>query len=549
MASSTQTVCETQFRDDIAAQLRGLGMGDVAVSPDRIVLEWESTGEGPLRVVVGLKEDPIGQSGWADWLQLRIESEDRITHLLTLAWFHGGFASLEQRVDPDLPLDRRGLNAASDIREGRYCRGDVLDRLRADLDAVSGHEARRSSQALTRTDWPRRTAAVVEPVKNLAADKPVDAEFEIVAQSTVARNSAPVPTRTPSLEELKERLVSELFEALQRELLSREATVRGSRASSSVKANVLKVHEWAMLGVAYAVDAVTSRTAIGTFLPGNASWLYGLVGPVLIGGLGSLARERIERVAAASLTTAWALFVGLVTASDETYLSGAQAWFPKGDLVRAHEQALSLARLDQTAADREVARLEANTGVNVTAAVAGARRRWQAEEARKAAEAEKRDIKQALEDAKMQLKNASGRVVREEAALRQVMLTDASRLEAWGALFAIFSLINFVGPYAISRILGKWRSDHAAARADAEAGHHARESANVLRTSRGAQKARAMGFFAAAVETLSIDRIPVDLLNQIDGAEVAASAAERFDRSVNPGKYQPRARFLGWNRN
>jgi len=38
------------------------------------------------------------------------------------------------------------------------------------------------------------------------------------------------------------------------------------------------------------------------------------------------------------------------------------------------------------------------------------------------------------------------------------------------------------------------------------------------------------------------------VLNQINGAEVAAAAAERFDRSVNPGKYQTRARFLGLSR-
>jgi hypothetical protein len=549
MASSTQKAREAQFRDDIAAQLRGLGVGDVTVSPDRIVLEWESPSEGPLRVVAGLKEDDVGQPGWADWLQLRVESEDRITPLLTLAWRDGGLGLLEQRVDPDLPLDRRGLNAAADIREGRYGRGDVLHRLRADLDAVRGHGARRPSPALTRADRPGRAVAVVQPVSDRTADTPVDAEFEIVAPSVAGRNIAPVPTRTPSLEELKERLIAELFEALQRELLSREAALRGARASWSIKVNVLKAQEWAMLGVAYAVDAVTSRTAIGTFLPGNAGWLYGLVGPVLIGGLGSLARGRIERGAAVALTAGWASFVGLVTASDDTYLSGAQAWFPKGDTVRAHEEALSLARLEQTAADREVTRLEANSGANVAAAVAGAKRRWQADEARKAAEAEKRDIRQALEDAKTRLKDAGGRVVREEAALRQAMLTDGSRLEAWRALFAIFTLINFVGPYAISRVLGKWRSDHAAAQADAEAGHHARASANLLRDSRGAQKARAMGFFAAAVEALSKAGIPAELLSRIDGAEIAASVAERFDRSVNPGKYRPRARFFGWNRN
>src|SRR5262249_27375881 len=133
MALSTVKAWETQFREDIAAQLRCLGAGDVAVGPDRVVLELERASEGPLRIVAGLNEDHVGRPGWADWVQLRIESEDRTTPLLTLAWFDGGIGSLEKRVDPDLPLDRRGFNAPADIRESRYGRGDVLDRLRADF--------------------------------------------------------------------------------------------------------------------------------------------------------------------------------------------------------------------------------------------------------------------------------------------------------------------------------------------------------------------------------------------------------------------------------
>jgi hypothetical protein len=547
MASSTLKTCVAQFREDITVQLRGLGVGDVAVSPDRVVLELESAGEGPLRVVAGLNEDHVGRQEWADWVQLRIESEDLITPLLTLAWFDGGVGSLEQRVNRDLPLDRRGLNAAADIREGRYGRGDVVNLLRADLEAVTGHSAPRSSQALRRIDPSRRAVAVVEAVTAPAPDNVVDAEFEVVAQSEAVRDVAP-GQRMPSLDELREMLIAETFEALQHELSSREAAVRGAGALSSVKANVLEALEWAMLGTAYAVDAVTSRTAIGTFLPGDASWLYGLVGPVLIGGIGSLARGNVDRIAAFGLMASWALFVGLVTASDETYLSGAQAWFPKGETVRVHEQALNLARLDQTSAEKEVARLEARMGLNVAGAIAGARRVWQAEQIERDAQAQRREVGQAFENAKAGLKDAGGRVVREEAALSKAMLKDPSRREAWGALFAIFTIINFAGPYAISRVLGKWRSDHASAKADAEAGHHAREGAKLLRGSHGAQKARAMRLFAAAMEKLAKDGIAPDVLNQINGAEVAAVASERFDRSVNPRKYQPRARFFGLTR-
>lgn len=60
-----------------------------------------------------------------------------------------------------------------------------------------------------------------------------------------------------------------------------------------------------------------------------------------------------------------------------------------------------------------------------------------------------------------------------------------TRREAWGALFAIFTLINFAGPYAISRV-GKWRNDRAQAKADAAADHQVRAEARLLRESRGA---------------------------------------------------------------
>jgi hypothetical protein len=175
--------------------------------------------------------------------------------------------------------------------------------------------------------------------------------------------------------------------------------------------------------------------------------------------------------------------------------------------------------------------------VNVTAAFIGARPRWQAEEIKKAAEAEKREATEALEKTKATLKDASGRLVREEPALRKSMLKNAPRREAWSALFAIFTIINFVGPYAISRLLEKWRSDRASAKVDAEVGHHARVSGELLRGSRGTQKSRAMRFFAAAIDKLSKEGMPVDVLNQIKGAEVAAAAAERSDRNVNPGRF------------
>jgi hypothetical protein len=192
------------------------------------------------------------------------------------------------------------------------------------------------------------------------------------------------------------------------------------------------------------------------------------------------------------LTTVWALFVGVVTASDENYLSGAQAWFPKGKAVREHEQALGLAHLGfpdfirLPPASRVVHRrrhIHTRLGFKPGNLILGGGL---------VAAAEKRDIGEALEKAKGKRDEAGGRIVSEEAAVKQATAEDFSRWEAWGALFAIFTIINFAGPYAISRVLGKWPSDHASAKADAESSHHARASAKLLRSSRGAQKARAM---------------------------------------------------------
>jgi hypothetical protein len=269
---------------------------------------------------------------------------------------------------------------------------------------------------------------------------------------------------------------------------------------------------------------------------------------VLIGGLGSLARGRFDRAVAFGLMTSWAVFVGLVTASDESYLSGAQAWFPTGGTVRTQEEALNLARLDQTAAEKEVARLEAKTGADVTAAFIAARRRWQALEIRQAAEKEKQEREAALERRKASLKEASASVVSKEAALRLARLEDPSRAAAWGALLAIFTIINFAGPYGISRVLGKWRSDHASTKVDAEKGHHERESAKLLRRSHGVQKARAMRLAVEAIEKRSKDGMASEMLHEVNGEEIAAAAAERFDRGINLSKYRSHFRPLSFPR-
>jgi hypothetical protein len=135
------------------------------------------------------------------------------------------------------------------------------------------------------------------------------------------------------------------------------------------------------------------------------------------------------------------------------------------------------------------------------------------------------------------VKQTRDRVLSEAFALRQAVDSDASRLWAWRSLFLIFGVINFAGPFAISRVLEKWRTDHAAARKDAQQDHKAREGAAALRHNRATQKARAMLLLPSALSELMEVGIAAGVLESLDQVDVAENAAERFDRSVNRQKY------------
>jgi hypothetical protein len=88
--------------------------------------------------------------------------------------------------------------------------------------------------------------------------------------------------------------------------------------------------EWAMLATAYGVEAKTNQIAVSSFLgSGGASWLYGLVGPVLIGGLASLSKSKLGKGAAYGLMMTWAVAMASITASDKSFLDRAQGYFPK----------------------------------------------------------------------------------------------------------------------------------------------------------------------------------------------------------------------------
>ena len=535
------------FREDVAEQLRfaaeraGLA-SNVTAGEATIVLEL--AGSGPngdgMRVLVRFNDVREAMPGWVDWVTLSAETPEGRTPLLTLAWrddegssdeenLRRRLAEWEALVDRDLPLERRGLNAKADVRVGRYGRGSVLSALLRDLQSTSGTTMGRE---------PRAVALRAEPVTVLRREGR-SAEALPVIEVSAEPVSPPAQILNPmSAAAVSERLIAAVLQSMQKELHEHEARFAGAGLTSSAKARVSDAIEWAMLGVAYSVEAKTNQAAMASiFKTAGASWLYGLVGPVLIGGLASLSRTKSEKGAALALMACWALAMATITASDKGYLDGAQEWFPKGAVVLAHEKALAAAKQDQDGAEQELSRLDGKPGDGTAALIVDAKKRWQAKELAALEERRQKDRETQRVAAAETVKQAKDRVLSEDFALRQAVDSDASRLWAWRSLFLIFGVINFAGPFAISRVLEKWRTDHAAARKDAQQDHKAREGAAALRHNRATQKARAMLLLPSALSELMEVGIAAGVLESLDQVDVAENAAERFDRSVNRQKY------------
>ena len=548
--------CDETFQRDVAEQLSEAGRvlaatglsWSVKTGQDEVVLELASPGteDAAFLIVAVFNDGTLYRPGWGAWLQLCAENGDTRYDLLTLAWLEDN--SDQAMIDPSLPLAQRGLNAAADVREGRYERGNPLRMLTQELRALSRSTGYQPGTALSPLPGSGKNVPAVaraRPVDARQQSAAVDAEFETPASLTALPAETPASARrVPSLAEINERLIAEVLHAMQQDLARLEARFVGMAPGSSLKAKLVELLEWAMLAVAYATEAKTNQRAIASFIPGDgASWLYGLVGPVLIGGLASLTKSKAGKAAAFGLMAAWALAMATVTASNREYLDGAQGWFPKGPAVLAHEKALALARLDVAADEKEVGRLEGKPGTNTASLVADARKRWQAKELQALGEKQQEREAAALAAAKAVLKQAQARVSDEEFGLREALLNDESRLWAWRSLFLIFGVINFAAPFAISRVIEKWRDEHAAAKNEAQDDHVAREEAKALRHGRPAQKARAVTLLGAAMAGLEGEGVPADLLDQLNGSALAGTTADRFDRIVNPGKYGKRFRL------
>lgn len=280
-------------------------------------------------------------------------------------------------------------------------------------------------------------------------------------------------------------------------------------------------HAWRGLWV----EAKTNQIAVSTLLgTGAASWLYGLVGPVLIGGLAFLSKSKLGKSAAYGLMMTWALAMASITASEKSFLDRAQGYFPKQAVVLTHEQAVAAARLRKEAADAELNRLSVPLK-GTSELLADAEKRWQAAEIRRAAEREGALREKDRARARQAMIEAGVALNGEELRLREALLNDPSRASAWWTLFAIFGVINLAGPLAIARVLEQWRSDHTEAAASARDGHRKKSEAALLRGSRSAQKAHAMLLLPALLDGLKREGVAPKVIAELDLGEISQKAA------------------------
>jgi hypothetical protein len=541
MSSALERARE-RFRKDVAGQLRmaadkaGLA-ASVAVDDERAVLEFDETGSGAalLRVIV-VFDDPGGAAGHTERLTLGVESGEEATVLLSLAWrgrpgldeaagLDERLAGLEARTDESLPLERRGLNAAADERTGRYAKGDAVRQLAGDL--------KRAAAQAPPVPIPSHALVPVDPPRPVALPAVPD------GQQAPERTARRAPQRPPTVDvktqraNVSELLISSLIQTMQRDLAGAESHFAGLGAAASARGRLGRAMEWAMLGTAYGVEAKTNQIAVASFLgAGPASWLYGLVGPVLIGGLAAVSRSKTGKSTAYALMLAWAVAMASIAASDRSFLDRAQAYFPKAAVVLTHEQAVAAARLRKEAAQAELTRLSA-PAKQTSELLAQADERWQAAQIKRAAELEsaRRDKDRAKAGATVV--EAGVALSGEELRLREAILNDPSRAWAWRTLFAIFAVINLAGPLAIARVLEQWRADHAAEQEGARDGHRRKAAAALLRGSRAAQKAHAMLLLPALLANLRNDGAAPEAIAALDLGDIAQKAAERFDRGVN----------------
>jgi hypothetical protein len=530
-----------RFRQDVAAQLRivadkaGLA-AIVTVDQERVVLAFdEALRDGSLpRVIAAFNDDGDGEHD-VDRLTLSVETAESRTTLLTLVWrddpgldertaLEYRLAELEARTDERVALSTRGLNAAADVRTGRYATGDVIRGLADDLKSA----AAQASQALERSQG---LVSIGRPLQALADEPDRGERFE--DRGRHVSEAPPVGDNELQLANVSEFMISALLQAMQRDLAEAENHFVGPGVAASARGRFGRGMEWAMLGTAYGVEAQTNQIAVSSFLGSEAaSWLYGLVGPVLIGGLASVSKSKVGKSAAYGLMMSWAMAMATITASERELLDRAQGFFPKQADVLRYEHAVGSARVRKEAADAELNRLNAPVK-EPSALLADAKKRWQAEEMKRAAQREAELREKDRERARKMVIDAGVALNREELHLRNAMQNDPSRAWAWWTLFSIFAVINLAGPLAISRVLERWRAEHTEAEVSAKVGHQKKSMMASLRGSRSAQTAHAMLLIPTLLDRLKRDGVAPEVIARLDLGDISQKAAERFDRGIN----------------
>ena len=126
---------------------------------------------------------------------------------------------------------------------------------------------------------PRAVALRAEPVTALRREGRSARALPVIEVSAEPV-SPPAQILSPmSAAAVSERLIAAVLERMQKELREHEARFAGAGVTSSAKARVSDAMEWAMLGVAYGVEAKTNQAAMASiFKTAGASWLYGLGG-------------------------------------------------------------------------------------------------------------------------------------------------------------------------------------------------------------------------------------------------------------------------------
>jgi hypothetical protein len=412
----------------------------------------------------------------------------------------------------------------ADVRTGPYAKGDAVRQLAADLKHAAGQEppAQAPSHALVAVEAARPVVTRTPERRDASEDG-----ARPVRQTALAGEFA---TQRANVSEL---LVSRLMQAMQRDLAEAESRFVGPGAAASARGRMGRAMEWAMLGTAYGVEAKTNQIGVASFLgSGGASWLYALVGPVLIGGLAALSKSNAGKGAAYGLLMAWALAMASITASDRSYLDRAQEYFPKQAAVLTQEQAVASARVTKEAAEAELKRLGAPVK-GASELLVDAKKRWQAAEIERAAKREAELREKARAEARKAAVEAGQALNGELLRLREALLNDPSHWFAWWVLFAVFAVINLAGPLAIARVLERWRADHADAEASAKDGYKKKSEAALLRGSRAAQKAHAMLLLPALLHELKCDGVAPEVIAGLDLGDIGQKAGERFDRGVN----------------